>query len=795
MRVSVKLVAVLVWLTTYAVVGGPPAHGDAPTGTCARAAALVDDGNLRDARALAVVVGPACEGEVLPLTVQAARSAQALAERAAAAPSDTGKKRLAKLALTIDDANTDAQAVLDSLDPEQDADACTAVEDAIDGGELARAQALLDALADDDSADDCRTAATLALAEAQEVRWPTRIQRFVVDDGLTTWLVALIAFAIGVIAAGFVRFSSPFRPAAVFTGVVALLLVGWQLLDWPSVLLAVLLVLLLALSVAAGLWLSNAVRTRSPVRVSVSGDDTDAVEPEVIAELHALGESRASGVYAPANTDVSDSGVSAALDQISNPVVKALAAIWRAVQLGAGDRVEVVVVSPKEAPCSATVTLYVGRRLVSTAVVDGATFCADPAKPTKAEVASSARDVATGVAAAILLGRLDLGSPSRAVSARERLYGATDPLGVALAAVAARRLSQGDAAASSALYARAVDRDPANKSARFGRISAVLRTYPTGRTAQRLIDQLGELRRDESTTSPLGWRIDYTRAAGIVNAALADRTANRALLQDVDVVAAFQKARLLLRDLPEKPAVASDAKLLAQLRQLADVTDLGLRAPTAPNVADLSEQLLRKPLTVPSVVLHNIACGLAFAYARTSRKHGDRRRRLAEACVDRLRLAGDVPARRTALLTDPCIAFVATTKPFLGLKKDWGVVKDDPYADVDSIGDLSATLTESYARPSDLAVALASPSARATTATTYGVDSATVQRWRGAATWLAAGRPVERINLYQASGYPDPPSAAVADDSVLLGRLRATAKVTGTDELPSVAERAAMAQP
>ena len=791
MRVSVKLVAVLVWLTAYAVVGGPPAHGDAPTGTCARAVALVDDGNLRDARALAVVVGPACEGEVLPLTVQAARSAQALAERAAVAPSDTGKKRLAKLALTIDDANTDAQAVLDSLDPEQDADACTAVEDAIDDGELARAQALLDALADDDSADDCRTAATSHLAEAQEVRWPTRVQHFVVDDGLTTWLVALVAFAVGVVAAGFVRRRASFPRAVLFTAAVAVALVVWQALGdtWWT------LALLLALAVVAGLWLSNAVRTRAPVRVAVSGDDTDALEPQVVAQLHALGESSASGVYAPANTDVSDSGVSAALDQISNPVVKALAAIWHAVQLGSGDRVEVSVVTPDDAPCTATVTLYAGRRLVSTAMVDGSAFCADPAAPTDAEIADSPRDVATGVAATILLGRLDLGSPSRAVSARERLYGATDPLGVALAAVAARRLSQGEAAASSALYARAVDRDPANKSARFGRISAVLRTYPTGRTAQRLIDQLEELGADESDASPLGWRIDYTRAAAIVNAALADRTANRALLQDVDVVAAFQKARALLRDLPDQPAVPSDAKLLAQLRQLADVTDLGLRAPTAPNVADLSEQLLRKPLTVPSVVLHNIACGLAFAYARTSRQHSDRRRRLAEACVDRLRLAGDVPARRTALLTDPCIAFVATTKPFLGLKKDWGVVKDDPYADVDSIGDLSAALTESYAHPRDLAVALASASARATTATTYGVDDITVKRWRGAATWLAAGRPVERINLYQASGYPDPPSAAVADDSVLLGRLRATAKVTGIDQLPSAAERAAMAHP
>lgn len=787
MRVSVKLVAVLVWMASYAALGVPPVHAAEISGPCAQAVALVEAGSLADARDVADAVGGTCATTVADLADRAESAAQRLAERAAAAPSDDEKERLATLSLALDDANQDAQAVLAALEPAQDADRCRAADQAVEDGELARAEALYDSLEDDEAATACRTAGLIQLAQEREARWPTRIQHLVLDDGLTTWVLALVAFAIGVVAAGYLRLTAPFGLGLLFTGVVAAALVAWQRSEgrWEPY------AVLLLLSAVAGFWLSSAARTRAPVRVGVTGDDKDEFAPEVLAALHALGESGAAGVFAAANTDVADSGVTAALDQVGNPVVKAVLAVWRAVQLGAGDRVEVAVVAPEEAPSSATVLLYQGRRLVATRSVNGARFCADPAVPSDAELAASVHDVATGVAAAILLGRL---------RAEPRLYGAREPLGVALAAVAARRLGGGDAAAAATLYARAVDHDPDNRAARFGRISTALRTYPGGHSAERLItelEELGDQEKKATTESPLTWRIDYTRAAAIVNAALAGKTPDRRLLGRPEVVDAFRRARELLdTSLPSDfehaggLVVESDRDLWQRLHDLARVASLGLQ----PATRRPWEELLRNRLTAPSAEVHNVACGLAFAYAWTGRHNRTLRVRLAEACVDRLRLAGQIPARRAALLGDPCLGFVAATQPFVALKKEWGVVRDDPYADVDAFGALSGELAESYPRPRDLAMALATHGGRTTAAQVYGVDGPTVRRWAGAGTWLAAGQPASRINLYQASGYPDAGSAAAAADAVLQQHLEATAKVAGDPDLPSPEERAAMAR-
>lgn len=803
-----KLLAALLWVGSYVALGGSPAQAADSAEACAQAVRLFETGDLKDATSVSAAVGGDCEAQIGGLVKGAQSAAQTLADSAKDAVPAKEKERLARLALSLDDANKLAQEVLDSLTPAQDASRCAEADQAIKDGEFARAQALYDALKDDDAAKPCRTKGAAKLAQALEARWPTRVQHFVVDDGLTTWLVALVAFAIGVVAAGFLRFPAPLRGAGALAGLIALGVVVWQwrqpLPWWSAPWNAPIYAVLVILSAFAGLVLSNAVRTRAPVRITMTGDGQTVLAAEVIAELHALGESGARGIYAPADTDVTASGVTGALEQVSNPVVKAVLAVWRAIQLGAGDRVEIACVAKEKTPSSATLMLYAGRALVLTTSVDGAQFCSDPAKPTEAELATSARDVATGVAAAILLSRLELGgAPGKdAATAKVRLYGATEAIGVALAAVAARRLGSGNAPSAMVLYSRAVDKDPANRSARFGRIATALRTYPSGRTAQHLIAELKQLYTEEQESSPLTWRMAYALAAATANSVLAGEKPERGLLKRPHVVAAFAGAREQLEALPHDfvaggAVLESDRELWNRLREMADVASLGLQPDDVQQPVENrpSERLIHATLTVPPAVLHNVACGLALAYARTRRESRGRRRRLAEACVDRLRLAGQSPDRRAALLGDPCLGFVAATAQFVALKKEWGLVRDDPYAEVDAIGELSGKIAESYPRPRDLAMALATADGRTTAIRTFGVDATTVGRWAGAAVWLAAGQPANRVNLYHASGYPDAPAAAAEDDSVVQEHLKATAKVTGVKGLPTQAERAAMAQP
>ena len=644
MRVFAKVLVALVWLCAYAAVGGSPAHAAEAVGPCARAVALVESAKLEDATAVATAVGGQCPTTVERLVTAARAAAQRLADAAAADPEDAEKKRLATLSLSINDANEDATAVLESLKVQPVPTACDEADQALEDGEFARAKILYDALKDDETAD-CRTEGLQQLAQAQESGLPTRIRHFVLEDGLMTWTVALVAFAIGVVGAGFWRFFASMLDSSIFTGLVAIGLVGWQwgdrsqsLSDSEQALLVGQYVVLLALAAFAGLWLSNAVRTRAPLRITVGGDEDNQVAPAVIADLHALGEAKAAGVYAPAATDVSGSGVSGALDQVGHPIVKAVLAVWKAIQLGAADRVEVTLVTKEKTPSSASVMLYRGRHLVETRSVDGSEFCVDPSKPTDAEVAATSTHVATGLAAAILLWRV-MGNDATgegADQAKQRLYGARDPRGVALAAVAARRLSRGEESAAALLYARAVDLDSKNRVARFGRVSAALRTYPSGRTAQKLIKELDELRGLEEEVSPLKWRMTFNLAAAIANSALAGQEPNANLIRRPHVVAAFAEAKTLLdevflEDLSTAGAVlASDRALWDKLKELADVTRYGLEPddPSVPVSQRPSEKLMASPLRASSAVQHAVACGLALAYARTRPSKRDRRRRL-----------------------------------------------------------------------------------------------------------------------------------------------------------------------
>lgn len=795
-RAVVKFLATVGLLTMLGLaVAGPAVAASeppSPLGACGRAGALVAQGALQDARDLAASVSPECLLGV-EKTLREAETVSSGLSALAAGAKDAEKNRLATLALSIDNGNGNAKTILETP---KSTEPCAGAENALKAGELARAKTLFESLKDDDTAKQCRTKGLAHVADAEQSGLPTRITRFLLEDARSALLLALVAFAIGVVFAGSCRRVR--LPAAAAWVLTSLTLVGvliWQWIrspdnatGWGQILSYT---VLLGAAVLSGFLASNAARAARPVAIAMGGKtDTESVlAAQTVAELQALGVSPSSGVFAMAGTDIAKSGLSAALEQVTNPIVKAVLAIWNAVQLGAGDRVQVVVSAPSKAPICATVSVFEGRHLVQTQYVDGAEFCLDRAKPTDHELAQTGRDVATGIAATLLLWKVKpttvkakkLGAEAR------RLYGASRPMSVALAAVAARRMATEQEAAA-LLYSRAVDLDSANNAARFGYLSARLRGFPEKAEARRRIDELRALLKDVKDQSPLRWRILYNLGAAEANVAVAEpgRNMTAAIRDLAKLTVSFPSGRGLVVD--------SDEPLWENLNALATSAVLGLR-PHGANVLPIATKvnaLVGTSLSVSRERHAVVACGLALAFARTDSVISDVRRQLSEGAVERLRRAGETPARRKALLDDPFTELIANTRAGRTLRAEW-TPKPTVFDGLDAFGDLAPEVAAVHPTAGVLAARLATVTGRSTARSAFGVDDRILDRWAGAARWLAAGRPAARINLYQEAGYADADAVRRRTDVSVVAALAATAKLTGVSDLPDAMQRSEMA--
>lgn len=769
---------------------------------CRVAAVLVESGRLDDATAVSLAVGGACVDTIRQSVSGSRAAAVALVRQAQASEVDTEKRRLAKLALMLDAGNKDAAAL--AAESSSDPSACAAAESAVDSGEYARASVLYDALKDVETAKECRTTGLVALAENEQSVPSVRITNILVKDLLPTLLLLAACFVAGVLLAAVwrVRVSLAVRRLwslglGVFGGVAVLLTLRYHSTHLaPRAWATWVFLVMAALFVAAFAWvLSNYRRDSQPVTVEVTSDAEGEFAALVIAEINDLGSGVAAGNFVPKGTDVNDSGVAAALGSgATDTIVKVLLAVWKAVQLKAADQVVVALTRADDAtPGRAVASMHRGSTVVSVRAVEGKSFCLDDCKPTKEELASSHRDVATGVAAAVIASRLNSDpDPSR-------LYGASNPVSIALCAVAARRLSSEDSAGARKLYRRGVDADPLSIAARYGVLATQLRGYPDKAATKHLLRDLERVEKDLRNANgeradelPLIWRLRWLRATSLVNGALIGlATADWASLVCDDVRDDFRLAResaewLIQRD-PE--AVTPADRLLArQLRDNAKAAVAGFDAVLSKTPHPV---LSTYPRVAPSGVQFTVACGLAVLRARAVfTKDHQYAEELAAECVERVRLAGGAAPWRSDLLKDPFLRLIADSANFVSLSKEW--TKATPYDGVNAFGVLIADIQKMYESPARLAAGLSTTSGAALVRRQFGVDDEVARQWQGAAEWLARNRPTTWINLYQGAGIPDAVSATQMGDVAVLRRLTAAKAVTGVTSIPTLSERVGM---
>ncbi len=808
-----RLLMGLVVLLLALVAAAGASAADEPTG-CRPATALLQQGRLEEATKVSLAVGAECAAYIKPL-VEGQRSAAAkLVNQGRTSAQDSGG--FGKLALALDADNEAAQQLAAAATPPaSDSTLCLSAEQAAAGGEFARAAALYDALKEVAAAKKCREEGLrdLALLEQDEVA--TRWTSWATKDLMPTLVLLGIAFAVGVVLASAYRVNSG-KPSAWFgAGLVVIVLTLFAMArarmttgDVDSR-LPVYVCLVLALLAAAyfGWALSNERRNSLPITIEVSGEGAkdEGFGSRVLGEVQNLGSGAPTGIFAANGTDVADSGVEAALGVPTNAVVKAVLAVWKAVLLRSTDRATIVVSADDASPHQAVVSFVRGRAAAGVVSVDGRDYCVDPQKPAPGELTASSRDVATGVAAALLLAALDWKSSSTA-EARLRLYGATSAKSVALGAVASRRLHHGETAAAEELYRRAVDEDPDDLGAALGVVCAVVRAYPSAKATSQVVTDLAAIEeRLEALTRhpwrlPLMWRIAWVRAVAVANGALAgQKQYARKTLQDSRVTSQLTLARRVLRPLLADPgsgvdtpeAVGSDAPLLRALQAAAKVADLGLRAGLegASLGSDVVDELRRVPLTDGRDVQFGVACGLSLVYGASG--SSTRRNAIKEKCVERIRLAGGVAPWRGDLLDDPFLQFVSRTKEFLQLQKEWRPPKG-PYDGVRCFGAVTARIAAAYPTPAALAAALTNPIGIATVAALTEVRQPPLRDWAGAAVWLGRGQTAEVINLYQAAGLPDSAAVQQNRDARVRARLRDVQTLVGVESLPDRKVRAAM---
>lgn len=850
-------VACAALLTLSAPVAATGAVPTADPAGCAVVAALVATGDLDDATTIAAALdggkGPSPEVDAdraCPEAIAQSRTrreaASNLVARAKTTADPTTKALLASAAHTLDGDNAEATALVGTAKTPAQPTLCAAAERATARGEFARAQAVYDALEDVEAAKKCREQGLVALTEAEQADPATVVTDSVGKDLLPTLLLLALSFAVGAWVSVWLRWRVRMRrtslalaATAVLLGAVALVVLRssprtthrlgewWDAVTpwdggWPTRGTATVLALVLTCALAALLgWVAaNVQRDRMPVTIEVTGTSTEGFAARVVDEIGVLGADRSAGAFVPQGTDVANSGLTAALSAAtSNALAKLVLTVWNLVRLRVSDTVRVVLTGEEGKPVSAVVALWSGQRVARTRAVDGHVFCLDATTPTADELASSARDVATAVAAVVLVERV-----TSQEAAKARLYGASDPMSLALCVVAARRLEDEEIAAARELYEAAIDLDRGNLTAQHGAAAARLRSYPGPREAAQLIrvldrldaklktldhapdrgdgsllpvdpdvSRLPEPRKRKTPPSPLRWRLWWLRAAARANLQLAgDGTPTWAGLTTPSARRAFR-------------AVDADLKRLEGLaRRDVREADLALARHLVANARTARRGLRllagngRPPLVASDVVVADravqftAACGLAVEHAAAAAdpRQVQAAEHLATACVDLVRAAGGRASWRATLLDDPFLELVADTDPLATLRAEWRPATK--YDGVACFGKVTAVVAAAYPEPADLATALADPVRATALARRTRVAHPPLHEWAGAAAWLAREQKAAVITLYQAAGLPDAAAARALTKRAVKARLRGAMSLVGATELPDKATRAAM---
>ena len=575
--------------------------------------------------------------------------------------------------------------------PDPDPAPCEPATDAIVNGEFSKAEALLTALSEDESAAGCRGDALVALEEAKRVEWSTRIRDALTSDWLNTIALLLIAFAIGLVLGGsrvagrLRRWHITAQLGWLLAFLLALLAVGTiayrtdPVCSCPYRLRLWLLVALVGIAVLAGAVKALRDSQRSPVTIETAGDQK-GFAAEVVAEIGALGTGPTAGVRFAEGTDLAESNVTAALGKVSNPVLTAVLAVMSVVRTNGRARATVAISGDAKAGQDATVSMYDRGRLIQAVTIPGSDFWRRPNKPDEKEIESNPHDLATAVASEVLLWRLGVAANTADQQSVARLYGATVARSVALCAVASRRVRLGHDGAL-VLFRRAVDRDPGNRAAQVGHISAELAEYPNGLVRDHLVRGLRALTADSKDAGqPIRLRSLYNLWAAEANRYAADKNntywtnAVRALWEldgqlrgDVGAPCPTCGAELGATEHRHRHSHGGEGADAGFRRSLHELVRSSWAVVDAKE--NEREKLLKEPTAAPRGVQLNAACGWGLIALEFPPEDDT----VAEMAAARLRLWG-APATEKAmeeLLRDPFLAPLAGTSAFTRLKADW----------------------------------------------------------------------------------------------------------------------------
>lgn len=313
---------------------------------------------------------------------------------------------------------------------------------------------------------------------------------------------------------------------AAFAGFMAAAAWGWAR-QWFGVAAAV------AATILLGLWAGS--KLRLSFGEFKGGTDVPAgFAAAVAAELVALGEEAPRGVFMVAGTDETQLPTDKLGALPGGKWAAALVSVWRAATPSSDLIVTGGFLAKEGGEQRVAVSLRRGRRVESSATIESRSFAvadgtASAAQPPSNDAAKAAQptaeraavwhDLATGTAAWLLFELKTLTGDDKT-----RLAGAKHWQSIAFNAVATHRRDEGHDKAALELLLRAVNEDPGNLAAQYGRLALeALQINGLDKDAERryqgAYQALQALPIDEYARMPLGWRRAYMSNALLSNMA------------------------------------------------------------------------------------------------------------------------------------------------------------------------------------------------------------------------------------------------------------------------------------
>lgn len=745
---------------------------------------LLAQGQLNQAQAVYKVLN--CPSG-LTAVIEQRRAAEVLAKSAAQAkPPDgdlpVGAKAEATAALALDAENETAQSLLTPSGPPQSDELCSKGDQALKDGDWRRAKELYETAKGIESANKC---STKGVAEAEQMRLssvPARVEGLAVGHALPWLVLATVAFAAALALVASVRnrqfdrlgIGRDLRPsdgavalaAIIATGVLACLVIlavraepptGIERPFWeherPGIAL-----------VGVGVAFGAIVALRRTGRRRLSFGEFKAQDDKNAAGLSALtaavfavmAQSPAQGIDIVRASDVAEPPVEQAATLAPNRVVKLMLALWKAAVPATDLTLDAQLVNDRSGRRSVSVALRRRGRTLATQTLVADVFALDPEAPTAQEEADVELDLATGIAAWLLIVLMrDLEEP--------RLYGAQHWEGLALNAAADRRVRRQDHGGAEALLARAIERDPRNVAIDFAWQNLRLRRMCPGDQAYVLaVQQLDQLYQTHVhpaskrplATLPLGWRIAYAYGAAEANLSMTlpkhTRYQRQARARDVLAELAYKLQKI------GQGEQDADRSLARDLLELTEAALLALRWFTLPTEVSLN----RYPVRPRARHQYNLACAAA-AVAERIIFNPARERELREVVVTRLRVAGENSSLRPLIRKDPWFHYLHNNLEWTNLLAEWNDPEDrhsEPnFARIEAVGKLASALADlGYQDGSHLRRALANQAQLQTIKDRTNADDRLVRFWSGALSWLEDKRiSTDVINSVQRAGFAD----------------------------------------